>query len=149
MSKAPVIVLAFVMVVSLGVSGYLLFNKNEAERIAQIRKKAEAGDVAAQFQLGQLYIRGNKRAGLERDDEQAAQWLQRAAEQAHQPAQYALGVFCQSVGDDVGAYVWLSIVASRTNDLAAQLRDATADQMTEAQLAEARQMIGELQGEIK
>ena len=49
----------------------------------------------------------------------------------------------------MGAYVWLSIVASRTNDLAAQLRDATADQMTEAQLAEARQMIGELQGEIK
>ena len=45
MSKVPVIVLAFVMVVSLGVSGYLLFNKNESERIAQIRKKAEAGDA--------------------------------------------------------------------------------------------------------
>ena len=149
MSKASAIVLAFVVVVSLGVSGYLLFNKNESERIAQIRKKAEAGDAAAQFQLGQLYIRGNIRAGLERDDEQAAQWLRKAAEQAHQPAQYVLGVFCQSAGDDVGAYVWLSIVASRTNDLAAQLRDATADQMTEAQLAEARQMIGELQGEIK
>ncbi len=149
MSKASAIVLAFVVVVSLGVSGYLLFNKSEAERIAQIRKKTEAGDATAQFQLGQLYIRGNNRAGLERDDEQAAQWLQRAAEQAHQPAQYALGVFCQSAGDDVGAYVWLSIVASRTNDLAAQLRDATADQMTEAQLAEARQMIEELQGEIK
>ena len=149
MQKAVVIALAFVVAVLLGISGYLLIHKSEAERIANIEKKAQAGDAVAQFQLGQVYIHGNPEAGVEPDAEQAEQWLQKAAAQKHQPAQYALGVFYQSAGDDVGAYAWLSIAASRTNDLTAQFRDAVAKRMTGAQLAEARQLIVQLQREIK
>ena len=149
MQKAVVIVLTFVVVASLGISGYFLIHKSEAERIAGIEKKAQAGDAEAQFQLGQVYIHGNPEAGVETDAEQAEQWLQKAAAQRHRPAQYVLGVFYQSAGDDVGAYAWLSIAASPTNDLAAQFRDAAAKRMTEAQLAEARQLIVQLQSEIK
>jgi TPR repeat protein len=149
MQKAVVIALAFVVAVSLGISGYLLIHKSEAERIADIEKKAQAGDAVAQFQLGQVYIHGNPDAGVESDAEQAEQWLQKSAVQKHKAAQYALGMFYQSAGDDVGAYAWLSIAASPTNDLAAQFRDAAAKRMTEAQLAEARQLIVQLQSEIK
>ena len=126
-----------------------VFWQTEAERVEEITERAEAGEAAAQLRLGQLYINGNERAGLEPDDELAEQWLQAAAVQGHQPAQHVLGIFYQSAGDDVGAYAWLSIAASPTNDLAAQFRDAAAKRMTEAQLAEARQLIVQLQSEIK
>ena len=149
MQKAVVIVLTFVVVVSLGISGYLLIHKSEAERVAEIGREAMAGDAEAQFRLGQVYIHGNPEAGVEPDAEQAEQWLQKAAVQRHKDAQYALGVFYQLHGDDVGAFAWLSIVASRTNDLAAQFRDAAAKRMSSAQLAEARQLLGQLKGEIK
>ena len=149
MKKGVVVVLTFLVVVSLGISGYLLIHKSEAERIADIEKKAQAGDAEAQFQLGQVYIHGNPDAGVEPDAEQAEQWLQKSATQKYRPAQHVLGVFYQSAGDDVGAYAWLSIAASPTNDLAAQLRDAAAKRMTAAQLAEARKLFGQLKGEIK
>ena len=149
MQKAVVIVLTFVVVVSLGISGYLLIHKSEAERVAEIGREAMAGDAEAQFRLGQVYIHGNPDARVEPDAEQAERWLQKSATQKHRPAQYALGVFYQSAGDDVGAYAWLSIAASPTNDLAAQLRDAAAKRMTAAQLAEARKLLGQLKGEIK
>ena len=149
MKKVVVIVLSFVVAVSLAISVYLLIKKSEGQRVAQIGKSALAGDANAQFQLGQLYIHGNMEAGVEPDGEQAEHWLQKAAEQKHHSAQYALGRFYQSAGDDVGAYAWLSIAASGTNDLAAQLRTSSAKRMTEDQLAEARQMILRLKREIK
>ena len=149
MKKAVFLVLGIVVILSLGISGYLLISKSEAERIEKIWREAQTGDAVAQYRLGQAYMHGNSEAGLEPDAEQAEQWLQKAAVQRHKDAQYALGVFYQLHGDDVGAFAWLSIVASRTNDLAAQFRDAAAKRMSSAQMAEARQMIGELQGEIK
>tara|TARA_B100000959_G_C14888645_1_gene585699 strand:- start:443 stop:892 length:450 start_codon:yes stop_codon:yes gene_type:complete len=149
MKKAVVIVLGIVVVLSLVIGGYLLVKEGESERIARIGKKAIAGDANAQFQIGQVYVHGNSEARVERDFEQAEVWLQKAAVQKHKDAQYALGMFYQSKGDDVGAYAWLSIAASKTNGLAAQLRDATAKRMTAVQLAEARQLLGQLKGEIK
>jgi|ETNmetMinimDraft_3_1059899.scaffolds.fasta_scaffold203477_2 TPR repeat protein len=149
MKKPVFLVLGIVVILSLGISGYLLISKSEAERIEEIWREAQTGDAAAQYSLGQAYIQGNSDAGLEPDSGEAEQWLQKAAVQRHSDAQYALGVFYQSAGDDVGAYAWLSIAASGTNGLASQLREASAKRMTGAQLAEARQMIGQLKGEIK
>ena len=149
MKKAVFLVLGIVVILSLGISGYLLISKSEAERIEEIWQEAQAGDAVAQYRLGQAYMHGNSEAGLEPDAEQAEQWLQKAAVQKHKAAQYALGMFYQSAGDDVGAFAWLSIAASPTNDLAAQLRDAAAKRMTAAQLAEARKLLGQLKGEIK
>ena len=149
MKKAVFLVLGIVVILSLGISGYLLISKSEAERIEKIWQEAQAGDAVAQYRLGQAYMLGNSEAGLEPDAAQAEQWLQKAAVQRHKDAQYALGVFYQLHGDEVGAFAWLSIAASPTNDLAAQLRDAAAKRMPAAQLAEARKLLGQLKGEIK
>lgn len=126
-----------------------ILRQTEAEQVEEITERAEAGEAAAQLQLGQLYWQGNDHAGLEPNSELAEQWLQTAAVQGHQPAQHALGVFYQSAGDDVGAYAWLTIAASATNGFTAQLRDAAAKRMDAKQHAEARKLIKEVRGKLK
>ena len=64
-------VLGIVVILSLGISGYLLISKSEAERIEEITELAQQGDVQAQLRLGQLYWYGNDSAGLEPDAELA------------------------------------------------------------------------------
>lgn len=49
---------------------------------------AEAGDAAAQFQMGVAYDNGY---GVRRDLTEAAKWYERAAEQGHAAAQTSLG----------------------------------------------------------
>lgn len=61
---------------------------NEAE-ISAVRSKAELGDPAAQFALGQAYDFGT---GIAQNDNQACNWYRKAAEQAYAPAQNSLGV---------------------------------------------------------
>ena len=50
---------------------------------------AEQGDAVAQNELGSRYYAGR---GVERDDAQAARWIQLAADQGYAPAQYNLGL---------------------------------------------------------
>ena len=54
-----------------------------------IRKAAEQGDAAAQFELAGCYLQGD---GVDRNLAEAARWLRRAAEQGLADAQYLLGV---------------------------------------------------------
>ena len=54
------------------------------EDINDLRKRAEQGDVAAQYQLASLHINGG-------EYEEAVKWLHRAAEHGHPEAQHALG----------------------------------------------------------
>ena len=149
MKKSTTIALGVVLALSLVAVISFVFWQTEAERVEEITERAEAGEAAAQLRLGQLYINGNERAGLEPDDELAEQWLQAAAVQGHQPAQHVLGIFYQSAGDDVGAYAWLTIAASATNGFTAQLRDAAAKRMDAKQHAEARKLIEEVRGKLK
>ena len=66
-----------------------------ADDTAAIRKKAESGDAAAQFELAQYYVikaskaRGQKRAL--RDQKRAFDWYSSAAEQGFAKAQFDLG----------------------------------------------------------
>ena len=149
MKKSTVIALGAVLALSLVTVISFLLWKTEVQRIEQITELVQQGDAQAQLRLGQLYWHGNDRAGLQPNDELAEQWLQAAAVQGHQPAQHVLGVFYQSAGDDVGAYAWLSIAASATNGNTAQMRDAAAERMDAAQLAEARQLIEEVRGKLE
>ena len=137
------------LVISLVAVLSFVVRQTEAERVDEITARAEAGEVAAQLRLGQLYWQGNDHTGLEPNNELAEQWLQAAAVQGHQPAQHALGVFYQNNGDDVGAYAWLSIAASATNGNTAQLRDVSAKRMDAKQHAEARKLIEEVRGKLK
>lgn len=149
MKKHTVIALCVLLTLSLVAVISFVVWQTEAERVDEITERAEAGEAAAQLRLGQLYWQGNDHAGLEPNNELAEQWLQTAAVQGHQPAQHALGVFYQNIGDDVGAYAWLSIAASATNGNTAQLRDVSARRMNAAELAEARKLIKEVRGRMK
>lgn len=61
-----------------------------AADVAGLRSKAETGDAEAQFELGQLYVRGE---GVSADDLEASRWFARSAEQGFTRAQHNLGVF--------------------------------------------------------
>ncbi len=71
-----------------GIAGsYVVSNP---ERAAEMFSYAASyfGDPSAQYNLARLYLEGN---GLDRDDRQAARWLNLAAEKGHSSAQALLG----------------------------------------------------------
>jgi uncharacterized protein len=57
--------------------------------IQELTRRAEAGEVAAQVELGRAYEDGN---GVQQNDVEAVQWFRKAAEQGNAPAQNSLGV---------------------------------------------------------
>ena len=60
---------------------------DEVERaFAAARRRANAGDVVAQFSLGSLLYYGSK------DTAQAVDWFRRAAAQAYAPAEFQMGL---------------------------------------------------------
>jgi len=58
------------------------------EKFAETKRKAEAGDAEAQFNLGKMYHNGE---GVVKDTTQAIEWLQKSAVQGNANAQYAIG----------------------------------------------------------
>lgn len=60
---------------------------SESEPAETIRQKAEAGDAASQYSLGQHYEAGE---GVEQNFSEAITWYRKAAEQGHADAQNAL-----------------------------------------------------------
>lgn len=116
------------------------------------RMAAEQGDPQAQYNLGALYESGP--GAVPRDLAQAAMWYRKAAEQGCGKAQVSLGFHYEHgkgvPQDDVLAYMWYHIAASRfppaatyERDTAARDRDNVAARMTPAQIAEARRMARE------
>ncbi|HTL18616.1 MAG TPA: tetratricopeptide repeat protein [Patescibacteria group bacterium] len=61
--------------------------------VAAVRSKAEAGDAAAQAQLGQLYARGE---GVTNSYSEAAKWFSRAADQTNSAGLLGLGELCEA-----------------------------------------------------
>ena len=68
-----------------------------AEDLETVRKKAEAGDVVAQYNLGVRYVNGE---GVAADDVAAVKWFRKAAEQGDAIAQTNLG-FMYLLGEGV------------------------------------------------
>jgi len=63
-------------------SKLILWN-NDPEHVEQVREKAVAGNVDAQYALGLMYAEGR---GIKQDEIQAYVWLSRAVEQGDQDA---------------------------------------------------------------
>ncbi len=63
-------------------SKLVLWN-NDPEHVEQVREKAEAGNVDAQYALGLMYAEGR---GIKQDEIQAYIWLSRAVDQGDQDA---------------------------------------------------------------
>ena len=85
--------------------------------IQELKKKAEQGDVVAQFSLGDMYSYGQ---GVPQDAAEAARWYRRAAEQGNGAAvQFLVGVLYRD-GDGVPqdyaeAVKWFRLAAAQGN----------------------------------
>ncbi len=93
--------------------------------LEQLRKSAEAGDSAAQFELGNRYLYGD---GVVADDFEAARLFRQAAEQDENNAQYNLGVMLMQgkgvIADLPEAIEWF-LRAANLGDAPAQFTMAT------------------------
>tara|TARA_R100001377_G_scaffold70331_1_gene45771 strand:- start:148 stop:753 length:606 start_codon:yes stop_codon:yes gene_type:complete len=117
---------------ALGLSALLLILAS-ASALAQetlselelLRKSAEAGDSAAQFELGNRYLYGD---GVVADDFEAARLFREAAQQGDNNAQYNLGVMLMQgkgvITDLPQAIEWF-LKAANQGDAPAQFTMAT------------------------
>ena len=81
-----------------------------------LRKHAEEGDPEAQYDLAGLYYNAD---GVEKDYDEAAKWLHKAAEQGHSRAQCNLGVYYHNIRTDYcEAVKWYQKAADQGNMLA-------------------------------
>ena len=107
-------------------------------------KSALQGQAKAQFNLGTLYFNGE---GVPKDYQQALRWFRLAADQGEAVAQTKIAIMYdegQGVSQDmVQAHKWYILAAANGDKPAAQLRDAIANQMTPAQIAEAQKLARE------
>jgi hypothetical protein len=84
----------FAMVLSL--LGLFPGRAEQAEPIEKLKARAEAGDAAAQFQLGRAYYRGT---GMPKDEKTALAWIEKSASQGNIDAITSVGFFhAQGIG---------------------------------------------------
>lgn len=113
--------------------------------LANCEAIAEAGDLQAQYEMGEFFHRGER---IERDIEAALGWYERASLQGHPGAQYRLGLM-HSQGEGVErnlpqAYVILKMAAVNGKDAAMDASDNVALQMNQEELAAATQVLSTL-----
>lgn len=86
-----------------------------AQNKEAIREQAEQGDAHAQAKLASLYLLG--RDGFEKDDKQAAEWMEKAANQGLVDAQVVMGAMYDKgqgvVGDRDKATQWYEKAAAK------------------------------------
>ena len=84
--------------------------------LAEIKRKAKAGDAGAQNSLGTRYANGR---GVERDEAKAVEWFLLAAKQGHAKAQNNLGArYANGKGverDEAKAVEWYRLAAKQGN----------------------------------
>ena len=90
--------------------------------VDQVTAKAEAGDAAAECDLGLRYMRGN---GVAKDYVQGVKWFRKAAQQNYAEGQRYLGIaYTEGIGvqkDYDQAFAWLD-KAAKQGDIQAQAR---------------------------
>ena len=80
--------------------------------VPDLHRKAEAGDAAAQFQLGAAYDTGS---GAPRNPARAEKWYRMAAGQGHADAQNSLGSLYQSQKKYSNARPWFEKAAASSH----------------------------------
>ena len=116
----------------------------------ETKKKAEAGDAQAQYDLGYAYYNGR---GVPKDYKEAIKWVRKAAGQGFAYAQTNLGVM-YAIGegvlkDYIQAYAWWNLAGSSGNEKAKKGRDSLERTMTPEQIAEAQALSKELHKKIE
>jgi TPR repeat protein len=125
-------------------AGERAYTRHDYARSAQfLLPEARRGAPKAQTYLGFMYENG---FGVPQDYVEAAKWLRLAADQGAPTAQFLLGqLYDRGLGvkrDFVEAEVWLELAAANAEparrDYWADMRDAVAGKLTQAELAEAQ-----------
>ena len=106
---------------------------------------AEAGDMQAQFEMGEYYYQGEY---TEQDLPKALTWYEQASVQGHPDAQYRLGLMNQN-GEGVPrnlqqAYIILKMAAINGQDAAMDASDLLTEKMSDEEVAAATQILGNL-----
>lgn len=116
-----------------------------AADFAETKKKAEAGDAAAQFTLGLMYKRGE---GVTKDSHIAVKFFHLGALQGNADAQYSLGgmyAFGDGIENDlVQAHVWYNIAGAKGHENSKKMLAIIRPSMTSEQKAEAMKLAREL-----
>lgn len=107
----------------------------------ELQLLARHGNAAAQCDLARLYCFGGE---MQQDQEAAAKWFLKAAEQGHVEAQVNIAVlYAKGQGvpqDAVRALMWSMIAASHANHEAQEMSDIIAGSMSEEQIFLARRL---------
>jgi len=105
---------------------------------------AKQGHAGAQTNLGTMYLHGE---GAVPNNRMALFWFNQAAEQGDTQACAKLGLmYVQGRGvlqDFIQAHMWYNVSAAQGETRSAEARDALAQRMTPAQIAEAQQLARE------
>jgi TPR repeat protein len=100
------------------------------EQVDEYIRKAEQGDVDAQYNLGVIFYHGE---GMARDFQEALTWFQKAAEQDDADAQYNLGfMFGRGEGvkrDHAQSMQWFKRAADQGHQGAREILEKMADRV--------------------
>ena len=105
-------------------------------------KAAERGYALAQYKYAWMLEEG---IGIRRNLEEATKWYQKAADQGVAPAQLELGILLSAgavngIPDPINAYKWLQLAAKWGNVGAIAMLPKIAEEMTPAQILEAKDL---------
>jgi TonB family protein len=117
---------------------FSMFQENT--KFGALVKKANDGDAKAQFEMSQVLFSGREQP---RNDALGFQYLEKAAKNGMPKAQFAMGEYFASHGNDfVNAYVWYSL-AERNHYKAngKRLKELSA-KMTTEELSDANKRLG-------
>lgn len=117
----------------------------EKKKFTQTKAKAEKGDAAAQYNLGNKYNYGR---GVKQDYAQAIAWYTKAAEQNDSRAQYNLGgMHWRGEGTEKNmerCLAWWSLAAPQGHKLAKEWIPKAQAEMTRKQIVQAQVLAGKL-----
>jgi len=118
---------------------------NTAPPLEALRVVAQQGDASAQLALAKKYRDGD---GVERDDVEAASWLQQAARLGNADAQYELGnAYADGRGvdrDPINAYACYVLAGANNNSASDEALRLLTPKLSDAQIAQVRSTIGEM-----
>ena len=118
---------------------WLKASEGDAKALAELRGRAEKGEVSAQNWLGGMYDTGQ---GVAKDEVEAVKWYRKAADQGFADAQVNLGnmywVGNGVVKDELEAYKWFLLSGAQGDEFAKKKipiveKDLTATQRLEGQ----------------
>ncbi len=120
-----------------------------SDYIAEVKKKAEQGHKAAQYNLALMYFLGEV---IPLDYKEAFRWFRASAVQGNSSAQGSLGaMYRKGLGlpqDYIQAFMWYDLAVAKSEldqerRVWARNRDSLAKKMTSEQVAEAQRLASE------